>query len=166
MRSLSYLYFTDTQFWGHLNNILSHTGGIKPYIINVTKKLSEYQELVIKNNEFIITSNNKAKVQEKLKESQVYRDINNNNINTLGLLQERGFTEQMPESEFVNLLNTLRGGKCSENEIEKENIKRMQESVTVIDGGKIKTLVDCPTSIMSHLYGTKTYILREYDINV
>ena len=160
-----YLYFTDTQFWSHLKDILDHPGGVKPYLVNMTEKLSEYQELIVKDNEFVMTSNKKAEVQKKLKESQIYENLCKNKTNTLVLLQERGFTEQMPEKEFVNLLNTLRGGKCSRDEIKKENTKRMQEGVTVVDGRSVKMLVDCPTSIMSHLYGTKTYILREYKVS-
>lgn len=160
-----YLYFTDTQFWSHLKDILEHKGGVKPYLLDMTEKLSEYQELAVKDNEFVVTSNKKDEVQKKLKESQIYENLCKNKTNTLVLLQERGFTEQMPQQEFVNLLNTLRGGKCSRDEIKKEGTKRMQEGVTVIDGKSVKMLVDSPTSIMSHLYGTKTYILREYKIS-
>ena len=160
-----YLYFTDTQFWSHLKDILVHPGGVKPYLVNMTKKLSEYQELIVMDNEFVMTSNKKAEVQKELKKSQIYENLCKNKTDTLVLLQERGFTEQMPEKEFVNLLNTLRGGKCSQDEIEKEKTKRMQEGVTVVDGESVEMLVDCPTSIMSHLYGTKTYILREYKVS-
>ena len=160
-----YLSFTDTQFWSHLEDVLLHRGPVKPYLFNMTQKLSEYQELVVKDNEFVITSNNKANVQKALKNSQIYKDLCKNRTNTLVLFQERGFTAQMPKKEFVNLLNTLRGGKCALEELEKESIKRLQESVTVIDGRKVKALVDCPTSIMSHLYGTRTYILREYNVS-
>lgn len=160
-----YLHFTDTKFWGHLQDILGHTGGVKPYLVNMAKKLSEYQELEVKDNEFVMTSNKKAEVQKKLKASQIYKGLCKNKTNTLALLQERGFTEQMPQKEFVNLLNTLRGGSCSKDEFKKENTKRMQEGVAVIDGRSVKMLVDCPTSIMSHLYGTRTYILREYKVS-
>ena len=45
----------------------------------------------------------------------------------------------------------------------KYNTARLQEGVAIIEKGKIpKLLVDDTRSIMSHLYGTKTYILREY----
>ena len=103
-------------------------------------------------------------MQKELKKTQIYKELTSKS-QTLVLFQEKGFTSQMPEKEFVKLLNTLRAGKCSQDEMKKEKIKRMQEGVMVIEDGKpIKALVDSPTSVMSHLYGTKTYILRQYDV--
>lgn len=160
-----YLSFTDTLFWAHIKDVIDHKAITKKqYLLNMAEKLLKYEELPVRNNEFIITSNDKQKVQEELKKTDIYIDLSMKD-QSLVLFQEREFTKQIPEKEFVELLKTLRGGECSQEDIKKEKIKRMQEGVMVIEAGKpIKALVDSPTSVMSHLYDTKTYILRQYDV--
>lgn len=160
-----YLSFTDTLFWAHIKDVIEHKAITKKqYLLNMAEKLLNYEELPVRNNEFIITSNDRKRVQKELKKTQIYKELASKS-EALVLFQEKGFTNQVPEKEFVKLLNTLRAGKCSQEELKKEKIKRMQEGVMVIEDGKpIKALVDSPTSVMSHLYGTKTYILRQYDI--
>jgi len=54
-----------------------------------------------------------------------------------------------------------------QKQYDKYNMKRLQEGVVIIDPKKeeIKLLVDDVRSIMSHLYDSKTYILREYQVD-
>lgn len=157
-----YLSFTDMTFWRHIKDVAEDKAiTSKEYLQNMAGKLLEYQELPARGNEFVITSNKKEDVQKALKKTQMYKHLTS--ADSLVLFHTRGFTSQVPEKEFEELLTRdgIRGVAIPE----KERIKRMQEGVMVIEKGKpIKALVDCSTSVMSHLYGTKTYILREYEI--
>lgn len=160
-----YLSFTDTMFWSHIKDVIENRAITKKeYLIDMAERLLRYEELPMRDNEFIITSSERKNVQKSLKKTKIYNDLSSKN-DSLVLFHEKGFTNQMPEKEFEDLLHTLRDGKCSEEEMQREKLKRMQEGVMVIEKGKkVKALVDNSTSVMSHLYGTKTYILRQYDI--
>ena len=81
----------------------------------------------------------------------------------LMLFHSRGFTSQVPEKAFRDVLDKINLDSTPEDRFMKYNTARLQEGVAIIEKGKIpKLLVDDTRSIMSHLYGTKTYILREY----
>lgn len=82
------------------------------------------------------------------------------------LFHSRGFTSQVPEKLFRNVLDRINLDNTSDDKFIQYNIARLQEGVAIIEKGKIpKLLVDDTRSIMSHLYGTKTYILREYIVD-
>ena len=70
------------------------------------------------------------------------------------------------EKKFREILDKINLDTTSDEKFIKYNTKRLQEGVAVIEPQKfLKLLADDPRSIMSHLYGTETYILREYEVN-
>ena len=82
------------------------------------------------------------------------------------LFHSRGFTSQIPEKEFRRILDKINLDTTSDEKFIKYNTKRLQEGVAVIDPQKsLQLLADDSRSIMSHLYGTETYILREYRVD-
>ena len=118
------------------------------------------------NGEVIITSNDKKDVCDKLKESSIYQELLSENEDKLILFHSRGFTSQIPEKKFREILDKINLDTTSEEKFIKYNTKRLQEGVAVIEPQKsLKLLADDPRSIMSHLYGTETYILREYKVS-
>ena len=67
---------------------------------------------------------------------------------------------------FKDKLIGLNGKEIEDDEFKRSNTARLQEGVAIISKGEeVKLLVDDDRSMMSHLYNTKTYILREYDVN-
>lgn len=162
-----YLKFTDRAFWSQLDNIKKEDleGYVSDYIVKIHKKLSHYQEFeMAKEGEVIITSNDKKKAVNALKASDIYKKLLDESECKLMLFHQRGFTSQVTEEDFRKILVNL--GSGSEEEFIAENTKRLQEGVAVIEPHKTpKLLVDNSKSIMSHLYDTKTYILREYSVD-
>lgn len=161
-----YLKFTDRAFWTQLDNAKKENleGYVPEYIVKIYEKLLHYQEFeMAENGEVIITSNNKKDVSDKLKESGIYQELLSEQEDKLMLFHSRGFTSQIPEKEFRRILDKINLDVTSEERFIKYNTKRLQEGVAVIDSKKpLQLLADDSRSIMSHLYGTETYILREY----
>lgn len=85
------------------------------------------------------------------------------------LFHRRGFTSEVPEDEYrkmLSLASKKKGAAVAEDRFIAKNIARLQEGIPVIDADKpLKLLVDDPRSVMNHLYGTCTYILREYEVS-
>ena len=162
-----YLKFTDRAFWTRLDNIkkIDLEGYVSECIVKVYEKLLHYQEFeMTQNGEVIITSSDKKNVANILKKTAIYQNLLNKDKNKLILFHNKGFTTQVPAKEFKKVLCSL--GSTTNEEYKKNNVARLQEGIAVIERGKqLKLLVDDARSIMSHLYGTKTYILREYQID-
>ena len=163
-----FLKFTDRSFWAQLDNLkYNDLNGIVPkYVVKIFEKLSHYQEFdMAKNGEIIITSDKKGEVKNILKNSSLYASLLNKDENKLFLYHIRGFTSEIREEEYKELINQLSTEKVSQEKFEKHNISRLQEGIAIIETGeKPKLLVDDSRSIMSHLYNTNTYILRQYDV--
>ncbi len=163
-----YLKFTDRAFWSQLDTIekkdLELDGVIPQYAVKMYEKLLHYQEFdMASEGEVIITSNNKSDVARILKSSDIYGDLLSEKEDKLMLFHSRGFTSQVPELSFRRVLDKINLDTTPDEKFVKYNTARLQEGVAVIEKGKVpKLLVDDTRSIMSHLYGTKTYILREY----
>lgn len=164
-----YLKFTDRAFWTQLDNIRKEDleGYVPEYIVKMYEKLLHYQEFeMAKNGEIIVTSDDPKYVAATLKESDIYKKLLNDTEDKLMLFHSRGFTSQITEKEFKAALDKINLSDTDEEKFRKNNIARLQEGVAVIEPDKqIKLLVDDGRSIMSHLHGTKTYILREYCVN-
>lgn len=164
-----YLKFTDRAFWTQLDNIRKEDleGYVPEYIVKMYEKLLHYQEFeMAKNGEIIVTSDDPKYVAATLRESDIYKKLPNDTEDKMMLFHSRGFTSQITEKEFKAALDKINLSDTDEEKFKKNNIARLQEGVAVIEPDKqIKLLVDDGRSIMSHLHGTKTYILREYCVN-
>lgn len=167
-----YLRFTDRAFWTQIDSLSERdlAGYVTEYAVAAHKRLSHYQEFATASNgEVIYTSSEKKKAYEKLLASDIYAHLDAQNENRLMLFHRRGFTTEIPEEEYKKLLalpSKKKGAAVSEDRFTIKNIARLQEGIPVIDADKpLKLLVDDPRSIMNHLYGTCTYILREYEIS-
>ena len=163
-----YLKFTDRAFWSRLDTLkktdVELTGYISPYVVKIYEKLQHYQEFEMnKANEFIITSNNPCDVYNELVSKKFYEHLSSKNEDKLILFHKRGFTNEIPEDEFKKRINRINSSEISADEFITLNKKRLQEGIAVIENGEdLKLLVDDKKSIMSHLYDTQTYIVREY----
>lgn len=167
-----YLRFTDRAFWAQVDSLAEKdlAGYVTDYAVAVHKRLSHYQEFeTVPNGEVIYTSSEKKKAYEKLAASDVYAHMDTQEENRLMLFHRRGFTSEVPEEEYRKLLalaSKEKGAAVSEERFKAKNVSRLQEGIPVIDADKpLKLLVDDPRSVMNHLYGTCTYILREYEVS-
>lgn len=168
MTNDEFLKFTDRSFWTQLDNLQNNDlkGIVPEYVVRIFEKLSHYQEFnITKNGEIIITSDNKEDIQNILKKSNLYSSLLNENEDKLFLYHVRGFTTEIPEKNYRELINQLELKDVNEENFKSKNVLRLQEGIAIIENGKApKLLVDDSRSIMSHLYNTKTYILRQYDV--
>lgn len=164
-----YLKFTDRSFWSQLDNIKKQDleGYVPDFIVKIHEKLLHYQEFEMAlGGEIIVTSNDTEYVADVLKNNSIYGRLLGKNEDRMMLLHSKGFTSQVPEKEFREVLDKINLSPISEEKFVENNISRLQEGVAVIDHNQTpRLLVDDTRSIMSHLHGTKTYILREYLID-
>lgn len=161
--NIQYLMFTDTFFWSQLSKVSSEqlNGIIEDCLVVMFDKFILHQELEF-GEEVVITSNNIEGVKKELQASDIYSHLLDKDEKKLMLFHKRGFTSEIREADYRNLLQERWGEEFSEERFQNTNITRLQEGIAVIDGDSIGLLVDNPKSIMSHLYDTKTYILRKY----
>lgn len=167
-----FLKFTDRTFWSQLDKPARVSmGGLEDeYLLKIHDRLQHYQEFEMSTNgEIIITSSEKPKIFHALKESDIYQRLLCKDGGRLMLYHERGFTSQIREEDFRNVLREQFKNDSNERLEEKfvkYNEKRLQEGIAVIDEQKpLHLLADDSRSIMSHLYSTKTHILREYIVS-
>lgn len=169
----NYLRFTDRAFWAQIDNLNESDlcGYVPSHVVLIHQRLSHYQEFNTSDDgEFIITSNNRQEAYQKLTASPIYSRLSNQDEKHLMIFQSREFTSEVPEQKFRDTLMGLSSKKSDnfdEEAFEKtfvvENIARLQEGVPIIERGcPPRLLVDDPRSMMSYLYDTQTYILREY----
>ena len=167
-----YLRFTDRAFWAQIDSLSENdlVGYVADYVVSVHKRLSHYQEFdTVPNGEFVYTSGSKKDAYSKLSGSEIYSHLESQDENRLILFHQKGFTSEIPEERFKEMLSMAskeKGAAVSEERFVVKNTARLQEGIPVIEADKpLKLLVDDPRSIMNHLYGTCTYILREYEVS-
>lgn len=167
-----YLKFTDRTFWTQLDSLNTSDVDlgdyVSKYIVNIHDKLQHYKEFESKKSEeFVITSNKRRKVFNSISNQIIYKHLDNADEKSLLLFHTKGFTNEIPKDEYLERVNAIYKTPISEKEfIENYNTKRLQEGVAIIESNSaMHLLVDDTRSIMSHLYDTKTYILREYYIS-
>lgn len=166
-----YLRFTDRAFWSQLDTLDESDlmGYVADYIVLAHKRLLHYQEFESSSDgEVIYTSNDKKRAYEVLSTSSIYSHLSDEGENRLMLFHSRGFTTEIPEGDYRTMLSLAskeKGVPVSEERFRLKNLARLQEGIPIIDGEKpLQLLVDDPRSIMNHLHGTCTYILREYQV--
>lgn len=167
-----YLRFTDRAFWSQVDSLSERdlSGYVADYAVAIHKRLSHYQEFeTVSNGEVIYTFDEKKKAYLKLSESEIYSHLDSDDENHLMLFHKKGFTSEVPEDNFRKMLAIAtreKGGTVSEERFISKNTARLQEGIPIIEAGKpLKLLVDDPRSVMNHLHGTCTYILREYEVS-
>lgn len=159
-----YLIFTDNFFWTQLSKMSLEAlkGVTENYLTVIFDKFIHYQELEF-DQEVVITSNKVEDVKKELQDSDIYMHLLDGDEKKLMLFHKRGFTSEIRERDYKELLQERWGEEYNENRFMNTNIARLQEGIAVIeDATPIRLLVDDPRSIMSYLHDTKTYILRKY----
>lgn len=157
-----FLYFTDRAFWDSLHHA---SIGYSPLADQIQMMLLRYQEMELtENREAAITFSSPEELKSALKKHPIYRNLRQKNAPTVPILHIGSFTRQVPERQFEEALESvLMSSPFPEAEAEARRVRRFQEGIPVLEGGKEPVLLpDSPASLMSRLYGTRTCILREY----
>jgi len=156
-----FLQFTDRAFWSQLDRIgAADLKGIVPdYIVSLHEKLLHYQEFsMVKDGELVITVNNPKQAAAQLQQTEMYQKLTQKDPSALILFHSRRFTTQLPETIFHTAYPMQ-----SQDEKVAGDTARLQEGVAVIESNQTPHLLaDDSRSLMSLLYHTRAYILREY----
>lgn len=157
-----FLYFTDRAFWDSLHHA---SMGYFPYADTLQSLLLQYQELdLTENKEISVTFNTSTELSAHLASHPIHRNLFDPSCECIPILHIGEFTRQLPTPVYNSILQThLESGQIRESEFSTLNLRRLQESITIIeDGAPPILLADSPSSLMSRLYATKVCILREY----
>ena len=115
---------------------------------------------MVKGGELVITSNDPKQVAIQLRQTEMYQKLEKNNTSSLILFHSRRFTTQLPEDIFCTAIHPQ-----TQNEWTAQNTARLQEGVAVIESDQPPHLLaDDSRSLMSLLFHTRAYILREYAV--
>lgn len=160
---ISLQYFTDRVFWNVLEKIhYDHENGkeVNEIIYLFVNKLMASRELHNSENSEIVLKTNPIMFKNKIKDTDIYRNLSNLDDNKAPMFLTCDITKHRPIGLFE---------KAIENETDeikkKARLHRLIDSIVVIHkNGDINAIVDDDCSVMSTLYDTKLYLLREYEI--
>ena len=173
-KNSNYLKFTDYSFWNKVN--YPPDKNIQVFMQEIYKKLQNYQEFdMTPNGEFVISSTNKDAAYNDLIGSEIYKRLETNSQDAestyLYTYVNRSVTKEVPQHVLRQRVESTMKDTATDEEKEekfrKHNISRLQEGIVVIDMNddeNIKLLVDDSRSVISHIYGLATHMLREYKI--
>lgn len=151
-----YLNFTDNFFWTLLNKL--NNSCVNKEISYYTKQLLDYSHLTnVRSKEINIIATRKQ-AYEKLFNSELYKKCKND-TKIFPSIKICSITNHILEEDFKKLIK---------NEPNKEELmlKRLQNGLTVINStGNIRLLIDDNKSLISSMYNSSLYLLRNYEID-
>ncbi len=159
----SYLMFTDNTFWNCVEKIyLEHENGevIDETIFMFCKNLINNNELRhYLENEVILKANPKF-FEENIKKSRIYNNLEQVD-EYIPVFLTCEITKHKPLYIFEKHIENL-----PKEERERLKLNRLMNGIAIINDNKtVNLLVDESGSLMSTLYDTKLYLLREYALN-
>ncbi len=159
----SYLMFTDNSFWNCVEKIyFNHENGekIDDTIFMFCKNLINNNELKHDiENEVVLKANPKF-FEEKVKCSKIYNNLENID-EYIPVFLTCEITKHKPIKIFEKHIENL-----PKEEQERLKLNRLMNGIAIINDNKtVNLLVDEAGSLMSTLYDTKLYLLREYALN-
>lgn len=151
-----YCRFTDVAFWTSMYNYKQNSDDFYGNIANHLLNNTELGKVV--NKSVFLGSKGEA-TKKKLMETAVYSEFKSKPEDRIFLLHDIAFTKQIPYESYVALKEEE---KFSD---ESWKTKLFQESIVIIeDDHSMKLLVDCPESIVGHLYDKHLVMFREYQV--
>ncbi len=159
--NVNLLLFTDISFWNCVEKLYEeHINGK-----GIDKTIFTYVKNLINNNELNRVSSNDVvlKVTPKyfkdyIKDTNAYKNIDKENTN-LPIFLMCDITKHIPIKLFEKSIKHL-----EKSEREKLKLHRLMDGIAVVSNDdKVTLLVDDNRSLMSTLYNTKLYVLREYE---
>ncbi len=159
--SIDYLLFTDISFWNCVQKLYEehiNGNGIDNTIFTYVKNLINNNELIRISANDVVLKVTPNYFKDYIKSTNAYKNIEKENTNLPTFLM-CDITKHIPIDMFEKSIEHL-----DESEQEKLKLHRLMDGIAVIgNDDKVKLLVDDNRSLMSTLYNTKLYILREYE---
>ncbi len=159
----SYLLFTDVSFWNTVEKIyLEHENGnnIDETIFMFCKNLITNKELKHEAENEVIFKVTPKFFDKNIKNTKIYKNLENLDSN-IPVFLTSDITKHKPLEIFEKHIEHL-----PKEEQERLKLNRLMNGITIINDDKtVNLLVDDERSLMSTLYDTKLYLLREYALN-
>ena len=168
-----YIDFTDNYFWASLQNLLDNPikKTIPSSIRYFCNQLLRHNELPFEEGtEVRMVATSKAEVLDAIKESEIYRNLENWN-DKIAIFSERAMTKEAPEKEFEDAVYKQIAADKGEEGISKEDMpilkaQRLMEGVCVKEDEQLHLLCDDKRSLMRTLYKTRLVILRAFSCDL
>lgn len=117
-----------------------------------------------------MVATSKAEVLDSIKESEIYRNLENWN-DKIAIFSERAMTKEAPEKEFEDAVYKQITADTGEEGISKEDMpilkaQRLMEGVCVKEDEQLHLLCDDQRSLMRSLYKTRLVILRAFSCDL
>lgn len=159
----NYLMFTDNSFWNCVEKIykdFEKGKNIDPIIFMFCKNLINNTELKhIKQNEIVLKAS-PSSFKENIKNTEIYKNLEVDDGKIPSFLV-CDITKHKPIEIFEEKIKHL-----PKEEQERLRLNRIINGITIINDDKsLNMLVDDQRSLMSTLYNTKLYLLREYALD-
>ncbi len=159
----SYLMFTDVSFWNCVEKIYyEHENGkdIDETIFNLCKNLISNKELKHLIEDEVVFKVSPKYFESNIKTTKIYRNLENLDRN-VPIFLSCDITKHRPLEIFEKHIEHL-----PKVDQEKLKLNRLMNGITIINDDKsVNLLVDDAGSLMSTLYDTKLYLLREYKLD-
>lgn len=168
-----YIDFTDNYFWASLQNLLDNPikKTIPDSIRYFCNQLLRHNELPFEEGtEVRMVATSKAEVLDSIKESEIYRNLENWN-DKIAIFSERAMTKEAPEKEFEDAVYKQITADTGEEGISKEDMpilkaQRLMEGVCVKEDEQLHLLCDDQRSLMRSLYKTRLVILCAFSCDL
>ncbi len=159
--SVNYLLFTDISFWNCVEKLYDEQingKGIDETIFAYVNKLVYNNELNRISNLDVVLKVNPEYFKNCIKNTEAYKNLETDNPNVPIFLM-CDITKHVPIEMFEENIKHL-----DKQEQEKLKLHRLMDGIAVIgNDNSVKLIVDENRSLMSTLFNTKLYTLREYE---
>ncbi len=160
--SVDFMLFTDISFWKCVEKLYDCHLNVKP----IDETIFFYVKNLITNDEIYRLKNNNIAIKvsqeyfkENIRQTEIYKNLDKKDSN-LPMFLMCDITKHIPIGMFEKAISHL-----PKEEQEKLKLHRLMDGIVVVDQDEsVNLLVDDHRSLMSTLYNTKLYLLREYEI--
>jgi len=149
-----FMKFNDRAFWSLIDKGFHNTD---PKILDTIKDIIYNKDIKKCNDstEIKMFTNDYSKFIKKVRISGFWKRVARKG--TLPIFQDARITEHVPIKEFTS--------RIKKKDMEKKLLNRMIDGLSILkDNRKVVLLVDCESSLISRLYDSRFFSLREYNI--
>lgn len=167
-KNKSYLAFTDSYFFQHLNSIHKETHGCPDDIYYFIDQLRNYRSLDMESEDVFAGNLNQQK--NHILDSALYKHLADLELKdggypekSLYLLNKKKITNHLPFNIFKENFEKYNNTHDEKLNYNKYQLDRLMDGLAVIDDNKEPyLLIDAPRSMITELYDVQQVMLRRY----
>lgn len=167
-KNKSYLAFTDSYFFQHLNSIHKETHGCPDDIYYFIEQLRNYRSLDMESEDVFAGNLNQQK--NHILDSALYKHLADLELKDGGypekclyLLNKKKITNHLPFNIFKENFEKYNNTHDEKLNYNKYQLDRLMDGLAVIDDNKEPyLLIDAPRSMITELYDVQQVMLRRY----